>query len=283
MNSVKERIASLLRGLGINWVRGGFEERDPQYLTVARLCRGFGHDVEVALRLTILNALVSYQLAGKGEDHWNYFANYFIGNKPVNLCEDFINYVMSSRYLVRYRDSRVRRIRNVCPQIAKLSLSRYLNDLSSLWRLLSNITKTRGDEKTIVFAVKMAYYVGRACGLEVLVPMEIPIPVDYRVTVITICSGLITVTVSPPDNAADLARELMTRRRAEIQHVWNEIGRLSGIPPLNLDSVVWVLGGLLINSSFNIDKAINEARALGAFNEKVSELLHLFGGRCVER
>lgn len=83
MNSVKERIASLLRGLGINWVRGGFEERDPQYLTVARLCRGFGHDVEVALRLTILNALVSYQLAGKGEDHWNYFANYFIGNKPL--------------------------------------------------------------------------------------------------------------------------------------------------------------------------------------------------------
>lgn len=74
-----------------------------------------------------------------------------------------------------------------------MSISNYLGDLVSLWRLLSKVTNTRGDEKTIVFAVKMAYYVGRACGLDVSAPMEIPIPVDYRVTVITICSGLMPV------------------------------------------------------------------------------------------
>lgn len=208
MSGVKEKIAGVLRELGINWVRD-FEERDPQYLAVAGLCRALGHDVETTLKLTILNALISYQLTGKGEDHWNYFANYFIGNKPVDLCRDFINYVINSRYLARYRESRIRRVQNVCPQMAGLSLGNYLNDLESLWKLLSRVTNARGDEKTIVFAVKMAYYVGRACGLDISVPMDIPIPVDYRVTVITICSGLIPV-VGSPNNVADLARDLMT-------------------------------------------------------------------------
>ncbi len=75
----------------------------------------------------------------------------------------------------------------------------------------------------------------------------------------------------------------MTKRRAEIQGVWSEIGKLSGIPPLNLDSVVWVLGGLLINSSFNMNKAVSGVRALGVYNEKVLELLHLLGGRCIDK
>ncbi|ADN51552.1 N-glycosylase/DNA lyase [Vulcanisaeta distributa] len=281
MSSIKEKIAEVLRELGIDWVRG-FEERDPQYLAVARLCRELRHDVETTLKLTILNALVSYQLTGKGEDHWNYFANYFIVNKPADLCRDFINYVMNSRYLARYRDSRIRRIQNACPQIARLGISNYLSDLTSLWKLLSKVTNTSGDEKTIVFAVKMAYYVGRVCGFDVSVPMEIPIPVDYRVTVITICSGLMPV-MGGLDNVAGLARELMTRRRAEIQGIWSEIGRLSGVPPLNLDSVVWVLGGLLINSSFSMNKAINGAKALNIYNGRVLELLHLLGGRCIDR
>ena len=281
MSSTKEKIAEILRRLGINWVRD-FEVRDPQYIAVFRLCRGLGYDVEMALKLTVLNALVSYQLTGKGEDHWNYFANYFIRNRPTDLCSDFVNYIINSRYLARFRDSRLKRIKGVCPQMAGLSISNYLSDLALLWRLIARITNTRGDEKTIVFAVKMAYYVGRACGLDVNVPMDIPIPVDYRVTVITICSGLMPVMGSP-SNVTDLARELMTRRRAEIQRAWNEVSRLSGIPPLNLDSIIWVLGGLLINSSFNVDKAIDEAKALNMYNEKIPELLHLLGGRCIDR
>ena len=281
MSSTKEKIAEILHKLGINWVRD-FETKDPQYIAVSRLCRGLEHDVEMALKLTVLNALVSYQLTGKGEDHWNYFANYFIRNRPTDLCSDFINYIINSRYLARFRDSRLKRIKGVCPRVAGLSISNYLSDLSSLWRLIARITNTRGDEKTIVFAVKMAYYVGRACGFDVNVPMDIPIPVDYRVTVITICSGLMPVMGSP-NNVADLARELMTRRRAEIQRAWSEVSRLSGIPPLNLDSIIWVLGGLLINSSFNVDKAIDEAKALNMYNEKIPELLHLLGGRCIDR
>lgn len=280
VGGVKERIAEVLRGLGINWVRD-FEERDPQFIAVSRLCRGLNNDVETTLKLTILNALISYQLTGKGEDHWNYFANYFLSNKPGDVCGDFINYVMKSRYLARYRDSRLRRVRTTCPQLVGLTISNYLSDLASLWRLLSRITKTRGDEKTIVFAVKMAYYVGRACGLEVSVPMEVPIPVDYRVTVITLCSGLISAVVDRR-NVTSLARELMTRRRSEIQGVWGEVGRLSGIPPLNLDSIIWVLGGLLINSSFNVGRAINELGRLEIHDERIPELLHLLGGRCLD-
>ena len=281
MSSTKEKIAEVLRELGIDWIKN-FEERDPQYIAISRLCHELGHDVEMTLKLTMLNALVSYQLTGKGEDHWNYFANYFIKNRPTDLCNDFANYIVNSRYLARYRDSRLRRIRSACPQMAKLSIGNYLNDLASLWRFIARITNARGDEKTVVFAVKMAYYVGRACGLNVSIPMDIPIPVDYRVTVITICSGLIPI-MGGPNNVTDLARELMTRRRAEIQRAWSEVSRLSGIPSLNLDSVIWVLGGLLINSSFNMDRAINSAKALNIYNERIPELLHLLGGRCIDR
>lgn len=280
--NVKERIALILRELGIEWVRR-FEERDPQFLSISRLCNGLNNDIGVTLRLTVLNALISYQLTGKGEDHWDYFANYFIRNRPSDLCNDFIGYVMNSKYLARYRSSRIRRIRNACPRLTNLDAGKYLHDLTSLWRFLSSVVNAHGNEKTVVFAVKIAYYVDRACGLDVNVPMDIPIPVDYRVTVITICSGLIPIA-SNSLNARQLAGEIMVRRRQEIQDVWNEVGRLSGIPPpLNLDSVIWVLGGLLINSSFEMNKAINGLSGLGIRDKRVNELLYLLGGRCINR
>ncbi len=277
----KEKIALILRELGIEWIRR-FEEGDPQFLSISRLCGGLNNDINVALRLTVLNALISYQLTGKGEDHWDYFANYFIRNQPSDLCNDFINYVMNSRYLSRYRGLRIRRIRTACPRLANLDAGKYLSDLTSLWRFLSSAVNAHGEEKTVVFAAKMAYYVGRACGLDVNVPMDIPIPVDYRVTVITICSGLIPIA-DDSLNVRQLAGEIMVRRRREIQDVWNEIGRLSGVPPLNLDSVIWVLGGLLINSSFNMSKVINGLSGLGIHDKRVHELLYLLGGRCINR
>ena len=278
LGDVGSAIASVLRKLGIDWIRQ-FEERDPQFIAIARLCNGL-RDVNLTLKLTILNSLVSYQLVGKGEDHWNYFANYFINNKPGNLCRDFQNYVFNSKYLARYRDARIKRVENVCPKIVNRDLTIYARDMLGLWRFITNTVGGSGEEKTVVFSVKMSYYVYRACGFETAIPMEIPIPVDYRVSVITICSGLL-----PMGSLYDLGkmvREVMVKRRREIQNAWGEIGKLSGIPPLNLDSVVWVLGGLLINSSFNINGTIDSLRKLGIHeNEDVIELLHLLGGRCM--
>ncbi len=277
---VKNSIASILRKLGIDWVRQ-FEERDPQFIVITKLCSAL-RDVNTVLKLTILNSLVSYQLTGKGEDHWEYFVNYFISNKPRDLCSDFLDYVVGSKYLARFRESRVKRVRGVCPKIVNWDLANYVKDLLGLWRAITRIVGGSGEEKTIVFSVKMAYYVYRACGFSVAVPMEIPIPVDYRVSLVTICSGLLQM--GPLTNPSKLAREVMVRRRREIQGVWSEVGRLSGIPPLNLDSVVWVLGGLLIDSSFRISDAVAGLRGLGVgVDESVIELLHLLGGRCIAK
>ncbi|MFB6469981.1 MAG: N-glycosylase/DNA lyase [Vulcanisaeta sp. AZ3] len=278
--NVKNTIASTLHELGIEWIRK-FEEKDPQFLAIKRLC-DVTHDLGVTLKLTILNALISYQLTGKGEDHWNYFANYFISNKPSDLCRDFTNYTMSSKYLARYKASRIKRINTVCPKLIKLDLTDYIKDLVKLWRLINEIVGGSGDEKTIVFSVKMAYYVSRTCGHSIEVPMEIPIPVDYRVTVITICSGLINI--NNEKSATELAKEIMIKRKKEIQEIWSDIAKSSGVPPLNLDSVVWVLGGLLINSYFNINEAINKLRQFGIpINDGVVRLLHLLSGRCIAR
>ncbi len=57
-----DRIASLIREMGLDTVRR-FEERDPQYVAISRLCSSVG-DKCTALALTTLNSLVSYMLTG---------------------------------------------------------------------------------------------------------------------------------------------------------------------------------------------------------------------------
>ncbi|WP_069807359.1 N-glycosylase/DNA lyase [Vulcanisaeta thermophila] len=282
MSDVIREFASELRSLGLDFILR-FEERDPQYIAIHNLCRGLGR-LDQVLALTVLNALVSYQLTGKGENHWNYFSKYFVKNKPGNdLCGDFTKYVLTSRYLIRFRESRVNRIRRVCDPLVRSLISNaeaYLVDLDKLWRLITRVLGVRGNEKTVVFAVKMAYYVGRACGLNIRVPMDIPIPVDFRVTVITICSGLLGAFTGDP---RELASVWMSRRRDEIQGVWGEVSRASGIPPLNLDSLIWVLGGGLIDSSFNLERALSYVESLGVDSGRVRRLMELMASQCEPR
>jgi Domain of unknown function (DUF1886). len=40
LGDVRGAIASVLRKLGIDWIRQ-FEEKDPQFIAITRLCNGF--------------------------------------------------------------------------------------------------------------------------------------------------------------------------------------------------------------------------------------------------
>jgi Domain of unknown function (DUF1886). len=47
-------------------------------------------------------------------------------------------------------------------------------------------------------------------------------------------------------------------RQSLVQEAWGRVSRLSGIPQVNLDALLWVLGGALIYSGFNVEEALRK-------------------------
>ncbi|MEL9991024.1 MAG: N-glycosylase/DNA lyase [Thermoproteus sp.] len=218
-----EEIVELLRRIGPEAILA-LEKRDPQYLAICKLCRARGE--EDTARLAMLNALVSYRLAGKGEEHWEYFAEFFSRRRSRDICEEFLEYLKASPYLALARNAKIKRTLKAC---------RYepdLEDLTKTWRDLAALVGADTESKTIVFAIKILNYVYICCrGTERLLPMEIPIPVDYRVAKLSACLGLIRAS---PEEAL--------RRAREVQEAWNKVAKESGIPPLHIDTLLWLAG-----------------------------------------
>lgn len=217
-----KRVVELLRALGVRGVLR-LERQDPQYHAVCRVLQHNGE--ETAARLAMLNALVSYRLSGKGEEHWGYFGRYF-SRRVYDVCAEFLRYVEASPYLRLGVEARKRRVQKACG---------YLPDLEDLGNVLDRLAALLGadrNQKTLVFTIKILNYVYMCSrGVDRPLPFDIPIPVDYRVAHLTWCAGLIDI---PPHEAM--------RRYREVQEVWNTISREAGIPPLHIDTVLWLAG-----------------------------------------
>ncbi|ABL88029.1 conserved hypothetical protein [Pyrobaculum islandicum DSM 4184] len=203
------------------------EKRDPQYHAVCRVVQN--NDELTAARLTMLNALVSYRLTGRGEEHWEYFGWYF-SRRVKDVCDDFLKYIETSPYLKIGIETRKKRVAKACGYVPKLEdLEKTLNDLSVL-------LNAKREQKTLVFAIKMLNYVYMCSrGVNRLLPFNIPIPVDYRIAYLTWCAKLIDI---PPKEAI--------RRYKEVQGIWNKVAEKVGIPPLHLDTLLWLAGRTVI-------------------------------------
>jgi len=216
-------IIEVFRRLGVEAVLR-LEKRDPQYDAVCNVVRRHGE--EVGARLSMLNALISYRLTGKGEEHWQYFGRYFSQREVADVCRDFLAYVEASPYLRIGVDARKRRVAKTC---------RYQPDLENLLNTLKDLSillRTNPYQKTLVFSIKILNYVYICSrGVERLLPFDIPIPVDFRVARLTWCAGLIE---DPPAEAM--------RRQKDVQVVWSRIAEESGIPPLHIDTILWLAG-----------------------------------------
>ncbi|MBP1448772.1 MAG: N-glycosylase/DNA lyase [Thermoproteus sp.] len=222
-----EEIALLLGRIGLDRILE-LEKKDPQYLAICRLCKA--RPEAEAARLAMLNALVSYKLSGRGEEHWDYFSKYFTEHKSSDICKSFIEYIKRSPYLALGRDGRTRRALKAC------RYSPNLDDLLRSWRELADVLGAEGDAKTIVFAIKILNYVYMCCrGRARPAPFEIPIPVDYRVAKLTSCMGLV-----------DIGPEEALRRREEVQRIWSRIAEASGVPPLHIDTLLWLAGRVVL-------------------------------------
>jgi len=212
-----------------------FEDIDPQYKAIKRvveICEGY------APLLVVLNALVSYRLSMRGEDYWTRFSDYVI-----QYCTD-MGLTLSADEIVRKFIERFNRVmlRQKLSRVFKVVRCKGILEaiellpLTDVWKRLSQCLNTNPSSKTVVFAIKMLYYTRKALGEKVNVPIEIPIPVDSRVALVTYLSGALEV------RGVGINRKLLLKYSNAIRNVWSEVARLSGIPPLNLDAMVWYFG-----------------------------------------
>ncbi len=198
------------------------EEKDPQYEAIRKLVEVLG---DRALPIVVGNALISYRLSSTGEQYWKELAEYFSKN-PNSTLEEFL---MNSKFNKALKEQKLRRLKKVEPLLKELERNplKY-SDLDLLRSELAEIFKSRGTEKTIVFAAKMAYYFFKVKGVEV--KGDVPLPIDLRIATLTCTSG---VLYDEPERIMEVLRE-------EAMERWSEIAKEAGIKTLHLDAVLWV-------------------------------------------
>ncbi|ABM80311.1 N-glycosylase/DNA lyase [Hyperthermus butylicus] len=207
------------------------ERRDPQYKAISMLAEKYGVE---ALAVIVANALISYRLTLKGEEYWLEFASYFskaglprTAQEIVSAFRGFLSESRGNRRLVEQKLLRIRRAAPLLEDVASDPL-RY-SDVGLLVEMLARQLRARRHEKTIVFAGKMAYYLFKALNVEVRGLERIPLPVDRRVALITVTSGIADADISTIVSRPDAAIE-----------AWSEIAKISSIPAMRLDAVIWL-------------------------------------------
>lgn len=243
MRIVRERVLRLsqaIKDLGLEPILK-MEEDDPQYLSVFKLRESIGPGN--ALVLSMLTALVSYRLTMKGERWWACFSEYFSSKsfeKPYDVLENllkFLDYCEGARI---QRDAKKRRILKVwkgCQSFIKELLAKpelFIKRYKDFLYCESKSLNQRPNMKTLVFSIKMGYYVLRSEILHKKSQIEIDIPVDTRVACITYSSGIVE---------AEDFRSILKKPDGAI-NAWREVSLSSGIPLINLDALLWRIGDM---------------------------------------
>ncbi len=208
------------------------ETSDPQYAAVGHLYRRHGLQ---AVALVVANALVSYRLSLPGEKYWQEFADFFASTETPTTVEMLVaeirRFLYSSRGNRLVREQKLARLRKAAPVLERLLESpEEYTDLRLLVRSLASVLRARGEEKTIVFAAKMARYLYMHAGLETRGGEEIPVPIDRRMALLTSSSGMVAARV----------QAIMSRLRGDALRAWMTVARESGIPSISLDALVWL-------------------------------------------
>uniref|UniRef100_A0A7C3WPU0 N-glycosylase/DNA lyase n=1 Tax=Thermofilum pendens TaxID=2269 RepID=A0A7C3WPU0_THEPE len=160
-----------------------------------------------------------------------------------------LRFAVESRSLAKFREARLRRARayvEAAPRLRKL-LSESEVNLDFFFRGLLNVVGGSRESKTVAFAVKMLYYTCRVAGVRCIGGWEVPIPVDFRVSLVSLTSGMVSGW-SCSQNLLQLASELRSGWRGVLVGLWRRAAEEAAIPPLVLDSAVWVAGGCVEDS-----------------------------------
>lgn len=188
--------------------------------------------------LIITNSLISYQLSWKWENWWIEFSDFFSSNHNLNYdyyCDIWIDFLMScknNRRLLNWKISRLKKIYNFISNISLCNYKKYIENPVLLNYDLSKFMKQAIDAKTIVFAVKMFWYgVRNTCNKEFIFPIDIKIPVDSRIEKIYYFSN----------------PGISSSKKSEIINYFDNLSIKYSIPPLHLDSLIWIKYWYLFN------------------------------------
>jgi len=265
INELKVKyLGSKLKDLGIEVIHV-IEGYDPQFISLKRLSNTPYLKKEFIPILSLLNALISYQLSCRGEEYWNEFSinvAKYLNDDSDDIVSSLINFLKNSRCNRIQVNAKIKRLLNLkkASFIKKLldGLQYFSENLEDLWITLSNALKVSKESKTVVFSIKMFYYGWKAVFCtNIKIPPQIPIPVDRRVAKVTYNAGLIRPTEDMSRSKA--INLLISKYRKLVIDVWFMVSKISYIPPLNLDSLVW----LSLNESTmrNVVKRINKFKA----------------------
>ncbi len=184
--------------------------------------------IEDFLFFTIANALVCYQLSGKGEDYWEEFAQQATGallniltfDDVTNFFKDFLPNSKCNKRLVKIKLKRVERLREFYTEFIKPGQAQeYYADMLSLAESLASTMRQKLTDKTILFAIKMFGYAGRvAYGKVVSYPQELSAPIDSRL-----------IKLAPKG----------LKNSTEVKEFYNKVAHELQIPPLHLDAILW--------------------------------------------
>lgn len=223
---------------------------DPQMNAVRRIVKTLGPIEGAAYVVGV--ALVSYMLSARGEEHWRLAAEY--AGAPVR--DALTRFVLESPSLGRFRRIRERRVRRYARTTMRrilLGYSVYASDPRKLWRDLATDLGARLESKTVVFAVKMFCYALNASGLRCATPTDVPVPVDYRVCLTSLTSMLVRGDVRDLRSAA---KELRATASAIVRRGWGVVAAEAGVAPLDLDALLWLLGGSVERAGFKTEEAL---------------------------
>ncbi len=247
------RIAEAVRKVGMDAVRA-IEENDPQYKALRRLVEGLG-DPCLAGFLAVANALVSYRLSLPGEEYWEEFSEaalrYRWGMGIQGFFEDFLRSSKANRLGV---EAKLRRIRRLLGTINPEKICGMCGDLEGLRTLIARALGSKPGSKTIVFAVKMYYYICRITGDEPRIPMGIEIPVDSRIALLAATSGIIV-----DGGWRSIWRRLYREEPGLAARAWGMVAQAAGVPPLNLDALLWLPARAAREAGYRREEAVRRA------------------------
>ncbi|MEO2082725.1 MAG: N-glycosylase/DNA lyase [Desulfurobacteriaceae bacterium] len=187
------------------------ESADRQFVALKNLFKNL-RNPEAFFKLTLINALLSYQLSMKGEEYWERFSEFF--SESTGGFEEFIK-----RYNRRFLSAKLKRLRKAAFCVESLfktfSLQELGKDLKLLVDFLSTCMGQDRGAKTIVFASKMFCYA-------------------YRIVTGRIPEGIEGITIPYDSRLSKIATK----------DEWQNLSRELGIPPVKLDSLVWIPMGM---------------------------------------
>lgn len=199
------------------------EASDRQFIAIQKLYESSNFEPHIFFSLILWNATVGYLLSSTGEDYWEEFSEYFKYKKLksseiIQAMQTFLPLSKGNKRLNNHKNMRLKKLWDFHNIFLDLPLENW-EDFSLFHRSLCKHMKQKSDAKTITFTIKMLAYAARIIHKkDIVLPFEIEIPIDSRLTKMYICYNT---------------------QNINIKEFYKQLSDKMKIPPIHLDGILW--------------------------------------------